>query len=147
MPKPGLWGAGVTERNVRCEQELKSCWRCFKQSGRQHVLRHSSQPMSPECMAGVCEIGWFAPVLPAAAWGDLCWWRYVEEQDLGHPSSSGQGLFPTGQCPSILPHQCMVGFLVQKCEYRKEHKHDSGWSVPLLSSHAPLEKAAGHLGQ
>lgn len=48
--------------------------------------------MSPECMAGICEIGWFGPVLPAAAWADLCWWRYIEEQDLSHPSSSGQSV-------------------------------------------------------
>lgn len=42
----------------------------------------------------------------------------VEEQDLSLPSSSGQGLFSTGQCPFSPISVCWVA-QVQKHEYRK----------------------------
>lgn len=55
--------------------------------------------------------------------------RVCSPQDSAHP------------LPSVYAELSGPEFL------QEEHKHNSGWGVALLSSCAPLEKAAGHFGQ
>lgn len=104
-----------------------------------YSLEQHNQHVSPVYMVAVSKIRLFALCCLQLLFGLVQ--VGVEEQDLSLPCSSGQGLFPTGQCPFCPVSVCWV------TKVQEKHKSSSGPGAPPLSGCAASEEAAGPLGQ